>query len=144
MENNLMSTEDLKQAWRDLFTEVRENEAVNQEAFHAAFSATYALLVKHLNEESLDKDCMGIVAQAYLFASIKNDALDESCLAAFVLTERMLTYCAFSKSPETSGATNIYLAEARRDVRLNFEDVEGSMTKLTKVFKEIYWYKQST
>lgn len=143
MENNVMTVEELRQAWKNLYDEVKKEEAITKDAFYAAFAATYARLAEHLEADCLDKDHLGIIADAYLFASIKNDSLDETCLAAFVLTERMLNHCAFSKAAAATGAVTIYIAEARTDVRLNFENAEEALEKLAKVFKDIYWYKHS-
>lgn len=139
MDNNLTAYENLKQAWRTLNSDVKRNKKVKFELFKTAFSETYTLLANHLAEGSLDKRYVEIIAEAFLFANTKDDSLDENCLAAFVLTERMLTYCAFNKVPAAAGTVMIYVAEARREVCLSFEDVDESISELSKIFRDLFW-----
>ncbi len=143
MENKQATYEKLRQAWRNLNADVRKNKKVKFEHFNAVFEETYKMLSEFSVQESLDKGCVEVVAEAFLFANIKDDTLDENCMAAFVLTERMLSYCAFNSSSSAENALTIYIAEARREVRLDFSDVSESVSTLARIFKEFFLQKVS-
>jgi len=78
-----------------------------------------------------------------LFANLKGEHYDSTCLASFILTERMLSYCAFSSAPAAAATLPVYVMEARKDVRLSFSDVGDSMTKLVKILEDFYWKQLS-
>ena len=141
MDDVVMLAKNLKQAWRDLAIEVQKNRKIKFEMFDSTFSQTYSLLSKYLTESSLDKNYIELVAEAYLFANIKDETLDHMCLATFVLTERMLAYCAFGNATTLVEPSTIYIVEARRDILLDFNDVNKSISKLIKVFEHVYWKK---
>lgn len=141
MENAVMEIERIKQAWRDLTFDVPKNKKIKFEVFESAFSQTYALLLAHIDDKSLDKNLVELIAEAYLFANIKDDSLDSTCLAAFVLTERMLAGCAFGNAGSLIEASSIYIAEARRKILLDFGDVDSAISQLIKVFDGLYWNK---
>lgn len=139
MDDTVVLTNELKQAWRTLALEVKKERKIKIEAFYSTFSQTYSLLSKHIAENSLDKSYVELIAEAFLFANIKDEKLDNTCLAAFVLTERMLAHCAFDSSPSVVESSTIYLVDARREVPLDFNDASESISKLTKIFEDIYW-----
>lgn len=141
MENAVMEIEKLKQEWRDLAFDVPKNKKIKFEVFESAFSKTYALLLAHIDDKCLDKNLVELIAEAYLFANIKDDSLDSTCLAAFVLTERMLAGCAFGNAGSLIEASSIYIAEARRKILLDFGDVDSAISQLIKVFDGLYWNK---
>ncbi len=89
-----------------------------------------------LKENSVDKKYIGLIAEAYTFASIKDDKLGSTCLAAFVLTERMLDYCAFSSDLSEDKVPTVYVFELRKNIRLDFNNVTDSIYTLEKVLKE--------
>ena len=139
MENAIL-VEELKQAWRELSIEVTKNKRLKRELFDSTFSQTYALLQAHVAETVIDKAYAELVAEAYLFANAKDERLDSTCLAAFILTERMLHCCAFSVG-EKAEITSIYVVEARKEVPLSFGDVGDSIAKLSRIFEDSYWNK---
>lgn len=141
MNDATRSARKLAQDWRDLVIEIKKNKMLKFELFETTFSQTYSLLLKHSEEKSLDKNYIEMIAEAFLFANIKDEALDDKCLAAFVLTERMLTHCAFSTASASVETSMIYAVEARRDILLDFNNVGESISKLTKIFEGIYWKK---
>jgi len=144
MDETLISIEQLKQDWRDLAAEVKKSKKLKFELFESTFTKTYKLLLEHLAEEKLERRCVSLVAEAYLFANIEDSAVDSKCMAAFILTERMLTCCAFNSAPVAIEQAMIYLVEARREVLLNFLDVNESVSKLFKIFDEYYWKNTQT
>ena len=133
--------EKLRQDWKNLGVDVRKSKQLKIEKFDAVFSQTYSLLSKCSAESNVDKLYVGLIAEAYLFANIKDDTVDSSCLAAFVLTERMLNCCAFNVTTETAGAS-IYVFEVRKDVALDFNKVRESVCELSRIFEEVYWKKR--
>lgn len=139
MSDTVISLEELKQNWKVLFFEIQKSKRLKYDLFDATFSQTYSLLSEHLTEVSLDKSYIELIAEAYLFANIKDDSLDNKCLAAFILTERMLSCCAFNSPPFAAEAATVYVFEARKDVRLNFSDVGDSINKLEHIFESNYW-----
>ncbi len=144
MENAVMLVENLTQAWRGLVAEVQKNKKIKFEMFNSTFSQTYSLLAKHSTENSFDRKCIALIAEAYLFANIKDETLDHTCVAAFVLTERMLAYCVFGNASALTEPSTIYVVEARRDIPLDFNDVDESISKLTKVLEDMYWKKNKS
>ena len=139
MEETTIVTQNLKQEWRDLCAEVTRCKKLKIEMFDSAFSQTYAILAEHAEEKQLDKDLVSLVAEAYLFANIKDDSLDNKCLAAFVLTERMLNCCAFNSIAKTVDSTTIYIVDARKEVYLDFKEACDTVSRLTKIFEDMYW-----
>ena len=139
MSEPIISAKELTQAWRDLAADVNKNKKLQYERFEPIFSQTYSLLAEQLSESALDKTYVEMVAEAYLFANIEDESLDHACFAAFVLTERMLNRCAFCSVPVPAAPPSIYVAEARKEVFLDFLDVNESINRLTNIFKDIYW-----
>jgi len=112
MEEKTIVIEDVTQAWRTLYLDIQKKSKLKIEAFNEVFSQTYTLLTERLPDSSLDKEIVALVAEAYLFANLKGEHYDSTCLASFILTERMLSYCAFS-SAGISPEETVY-APARR------------------------------
>ena len=67
--NKELELAQLSQAWADLHDELKKNNKINFEEFEKAFSKTYALLSKESAEEKLDKKCVEMILNAFLFAS---------------------------------------------------------------------------
>jgi len=143
MDENMILAEQLRQEWKKIRFEVKKSKKLNMELFNSAFSQTYSLLSKHLADKCLDKNYISLISEAFLFANIKDDTLDNTCVAAFILTERMLDYCAFHSEPVLAEKSMIYIFEMREEIELSFDDVNDSITKLTSIIGNIYWEKLS-
>ena len=141
MEDNKILVEELKKAWRDLGFEVLKNKKIKMEIFEPIFTQTYSLLTKYAAENSVDKNVAELIAEAFLFANIKDESLDSTCLASFVVTERMLHYYAFNTVAASNESTTIYIFEVRKEVPLNFNDVGETVIELARIFESIYWKK---
>ena len=139
MNDTVILIEELKLNWKALFLEIQKSKRFKFDLFSETFSHTYELLSKHLTESSLDKSYIELIADAYLFANIKDDSLGSKALAAFILTERMLNSCAFNASDSVIETAPVYIFEARKDVILNFTNVNESVNKLEKIFEKTYW-----
>lgn len=140
MEVNETIIKELETAWTNLYNEANRNRRFKVEVFERAFSQTYSLLKESLEKRELDKQWICLIAKAYLFAKVEDDALEDVCLAAAVLTERMLNSFAFRKSSAEEAST-IYLIESREEILLDFNDVNESISRLVKIYEEAYWRK---
>ena len=134
MDDNIVLIKELREAWKLLSFEIKKSKRIQIELFNDTFSRTYSLLSELSTENSLDKNCIELIAEAFLFANTKDDSLDQNCLAAFILTERMLTSCAFNTTSSPIKTSSVYVFETRSEITLNFNNVNESMLKLTEVF----------
>ena len=134
-----MTLEALKLGWKELNFNVRKRSRLDLSEFKRLFSETYALLSENSAADSLAKDCVEMIAEAYLFANTENREMDDSGLAAFVLTERMLASCAFNVSADVCDYSAVYVIESRKEVYLNFADVDESLRKLERVLADRSW-----
>lgn len=141
MDDNMILSEQLKQAWKSLGFEVKRDKKLKIEAFSSAFSQTYSLLSTHMSESSLDKKYIEMIVEAFLFANIKDNTLDNTCLAALILTERMLKSCLSGNNPSSAGQASIFIFETREEILIDFGDVNESINKLTNVIENIFWKK---
>ena len=130
--------EELKQEWRNLNLELRNRNRLDLTAFKRLFSETYSVLSKKSAADSIPKNCVELIAEAYLFANTNIRELGSSCLAAFVLTERMLNSCIFSGIQSECGISAVYVIEAREEVYINFNDVDEAMRKLEAVLEACF------
>ena len=135
MEEKIISVEKLTQDWRELSNGVKNSQKFKIENFEAAFSDTYELLLRTAEENVLDKKIAELVSEAFLFANSGGDAVESICLAAFVLTERMLDYCAFNSNSAAGNSAAIYVIEARKEIKLDFKNPSESVGKLKEIFE---------
>lgn len=133
---------ELETTWANLYSDVKKNRKFKFKVFENAYSQTFSLLKSSLKEPVLDKQLVRLIATAYLFAKNTDDSLEDSCLAATVLTERMLSNFAFRTS-NAEETTAIYIVEAHEELLINFNDVNESISKLVKVYENAYWRKLS-
>ena len=140
MEINETMIKGLEATWSNLCDEIKSKQKFKFDIFEAAFSQTFSLLKSSLAEQVLDKRYVRLIATAYLFANINDDSLENTCLAATVLTERMLNNFAFrtSNAEDTSA---IYIIESHKEILINFSDVNESISKLVKIYEEAQWRK---
>ena len=143
MEVNKEMLNELEITWANLYNEAKKNHKIKFEIFEAAFSQTFSLLKSSATEKVLDKQYVRLIATAYLFANINDDSLEDMCLAATVLTERMINNFAFRTS-NTEETSAIYIIESREEVLLNFYDVNESISKLLKIYENANWRKLTT
>ena len=137
-----IKTNELEKSWRSLYKELKQNKKVKFELFEAAYTQTYTLLKECAAKKTLDKHYVRLIAEAYLFASVHDDSCESQCLAATVLTERMLNSFAFQTATPEETAT-VYIMEAREEVQLNFSDVNESVSTLISIFDNAFWKKLS-
>ena len=140
VEVNETMTKELEITWANLYNEAKNKQKFKFEIFETTFSQTFSLLKSSLTEQVLDKRYVRLIATAYLFANINDDSLENTCLAATVLTERMLNNFAFrtSNAEDTSA---IYIIESHKEILINFSDVNESISKLVKIYEEAQWRK---
>lgn len=138
MEINKSKIFELKEMWKTLYREVKVNRKFKIDTFENAFSQTYMLLADCSAEASLDKQYVQLIAEAYLFANISDNMLESACLAACVLTERMLNTCAFNCTSDAAKTATVYVLEAHKEILLDFGDINESISKLAKVYDDVF------
>ena len=135
IEEKVISVERLTLDWRELSNGVKNSQKFKFEKFEAAFNDTYELLTKSAEAGALDRKTAALVSEAFLFANSEGDSVESICLAAFVLTERMLNYCAFSNKAASGDSASVYIIEARREIDLDFKNPGESVGKLKEIFE---------
>ncbi len=142
MEIKKSTMNELKETWQTLCLEISKNKKFKFEMFENAFSQTYSLLLEHSAEKCLDKEYIQLIAEAFLFAKINDDTVDSTCLAASVLTERMLNNFAFRDTPNPSELTTIYILESHKEIVLNFNDVNEAISTLKEAYESAFLKKR--
>ncbi|MBR7143101.1 MAG: hypothetical protein IKD06_06165 [Clostridia bacterium] len=142
MEINETMIKGLEATWSNLCDEIKRKQKFKFDIFEAAFSQTFSLLKSSLAEQVLDKRYVRLIATAYLFANINDESFENTCLAAAVLTERMLDNFAFHTS-NVEDTTAVYIIESRKEVLLDFNDVNESISKLVKIYEDAFWRKHT-
>ena len=139
MEFNENTIIELTESWKTLYKETKYSKKLKFDAFETAFSQTYLLLAECSKGESIDKRYIRLIAEAFKFASISDNNLENECLAALVLTERMLNSIAFNSTSEAPETAVIYILESHEEITLAFNDVNDSISKLAKVYSNAGW-----
>ena len=138
-EINVIDIIELVNSWEKLQFEVTKNNKFDFEFFSATFAKTYSVLSECATEPYVDKKYIPLVSAAYLFSNSKCKELDSKYLAALALTERLINSCAFNSSSSVPKGSMIYIFEMRKDVFIDFTDINDSISKLEKLFEEEYW-----
>ena len=131
-----MEARELARSWKNLDFELKKRKNIDLSAFVDVFSQTYDLLSQCATETVIKKEYISVIAEAYVFANADSNELDSKCLAILVLTERMLTDCAFRTYPTVPKGSEIYILEARRDVYVNYDYPAEAVEILEKAFDE--------
>ncbi len=134
-----MEVLELARSWKTLAFEMKRDKKVDLSVFCDVFTQTYELLSRCATENSVNKEYVAIIAEAFLFANADSNELSSKCVATLVLTERMLTDCAFRTHPTLPEGSEIYMLEARRDVYVDFNNPGESVAILEKAFDERFW-----
>lgn len=139
MEENKKILNDLLQGWKKLNIEIKTKKKIDMDLFKDVFTKTYSMLSGTAKDDTVSKESVEIVAEAYLLANTENKMLDSKYLAALVLTERMLNCYAFSSAADSSGVSTVYILDLRKEVKINFNNVSESMNLLESAFEANYW-----
>ena len=134
-----MEAMELVRNWRALAFEMKKEKKVDLAVFCDVFTQTYEMLSRCATENTVNKEFVSVIAEAYVFANADSNELSSKCLATLVLTERMLTDCAFRTYPTLPEGAEVYLLEARRDVYVSFQEPGESVGTLEKAFDEQFW-----
>ena len=144
MDEKNFELEQLTSNWVLLYNEIKKNGKFNFDTFDNAFSSTYQLLCQISTEPSIEKKFLSVITNAYLFAHADVSVnIDSKYKAALVLTERMLDSVMAENAIAPSGESTIYILEFRKEIRINFNDINDSIEVLAKVFEADYWNKIS-
>ena len=139
MDEKNITTFELVNCWEKLNFELKKNKKIDFDFFCDTFTRTYSLLTQFATTDSLDKKYIELISTAFLFANNLNNDLNGKCRAILTLTERMINCCAFNISTDIPQGTNIYILDSRKDVYINFNDIDESVMKLEKLFEENFW-----
>lgn len=139
MVENKKTVNELLQGWKKLNVEIKTKKKIDMDLFKDVFTKTYSMLSGTAKDDTVSKESVEIVAEAYLFANTENKMLDSKYLAALVLTERMLNCYAFSSAADSSGVSTVYILDLRKEVKINFNNVSESMNLLESAFEANYW-----
>ena len=129
----------LAQEWETLRVDLKRNKKMDFAQFNAAFNKTYTLLSQSAVDSTVDRALLPVIAAAVLFAGNDNRELDNKFRAALTLTERMISSCAFQGAVEPPIGTMVYIFEMRKDVYIDFTNVNESVTRIEKLFEEEFW-----
>ena len=129
----------LTQEWEALRSDLKRNKRMDFAQFNATFTKTYQLLARAAVESTVDRALLPVIAAAVLFTGNDNRELDNKFRAALTLTERMISSCAFQGAVEPPIGTMVYIFEMRKDVYIDFTNVNESVTKIEKLFEEEFW-----
>lgn len=135
---------ELAQAWRSLHLSVVVENKMSYDEFSKTFSETYSLLKGFTEENHIDKEYVELIANAYCFSNLPSAKYENKIGAAFVLTERMLKYCTMdSNACASAEGVTVYFMEDRKDVFLDFNNVDHSIAEVMSVIEANYWKKMS-
>lgn len=135
---------ELAQAWRSLHLSVVVENKMSYDEFSKTFSETYSLLKGFTEENHIDKEYVELIANAYCFSNLPSAKYENKIGAAFVLTERMLKYCTMdSNACASAEGVTVYFMEDRKDVFLDFNNVDRSIAEVMSVIEANYWKKMS-
>ncbi len=141
-EKELKEIEELERGWRKLSEDINRNKKIDIRIYEAVFSKTYALLKRYYKEPRIEKVHINLIVNAFLFANTESKELDFLYRAALVLTERMLTCCIAAGEEEAPEGAEVYVLTMRREVHIDFNDVDESLRTLAAVLEEDYWGRQ--
>lgn len=135
---------ELAQAWRSLHLSVVVENKMSYDEFSKTFSETYSLLKGFTEENHIDKEYVELIANAYCFSNLPSAKYENKIGAAFVLTERMLKYCTMdSNACASAEGVTVYFMEDRKDIFLDFNNVDRSIAEVMSVIEANYWKKMS-
>jgi hypothetical protein len=129
----------LAQEWDTLRSDLKYNKRMDFAQFNATFAKTYTLLSQTAVESTVDRALLPVIASAVLFTSNDSRELDNKFRAALTLTERMISSCAFQGAVEPPVGTMVYIFEMRKDVYIDFTNVNESVTRIEKLFEQEFW-----
>ena len=139
MEDTKTERMTLAQEWDALRQELKRNKRMEFAQFNSVFSKTYTLLSESAVESSVDRALIPVITAVALFANNDSRELDNRYRAALTLSERMLSACAYHGAVEPPIGTMVYIFEMRKDVYIEFTNVNESVTKIEKLFEEEFW-----
>ena len=135
---------ELAQDWKNLHMGIVVENKMSYDDFSKTFSKTYNLLKEFTKENHIDKEYVELIANAYCFSNLPSEKYENKIGAAFVLTERMLKYCTMDNNACASDeGVKVYFMEVRKDVFLDFNNVDSSISEIISVIEASYWKKMS-
>lgn len=131
---------DFNEGWKKLKAELDRINEIDLNLFETIFTGTYQILKQYSNDSRIDKEHIELIVNAYLFVNSAAKGLDFQYRAALVLTERMLDCYALGSG--TDDGTEVYILTMRKEVHIDFNDVEASLKTLSTALEEDFWGKR--
>lgn len=139
MDEIKIELEQLANHWKSLHHDIKTAGKLDFDVFADTFSNTYRLLCQTTSQPSVERKLLPIIMNAYLFAHADvSEHIDAKYKASLVFTERMLRSVMDGSGGDTS---TVYILELREEIRINFNDVTGSVASLARKFEIGYWNK---
>lgn len=144
MENKdftLDTVRELSESWNQLRIEMINRKKIEYDVFKKIFANTYNVMKEVVSKEQIDREYLGLILSAHNFANLQVDTKSDTSYAALVLTERMLQYCALDGNQKDSlhtGVSYLYILEERREVKIDFNNVDQSISTLTDILKRCW------
>ena len=139
MEENKISLEELIQNWDVLRFELKRSGKFSFDVFSSTFFGTFQMLSQFTTEPHIHKDYLPLILNASLFANSECKAMEFKQQAALVLTERMLSCCLSADPHCAHDRAPLYVLSLRKEVYVNFNNVDESIDRLAKLFEGNYW-----
>ena len=140
MDDKKMDLKQLADNWSLLANDIKKNSKINFDLFISTFSETYEILSEIASETCIDKKFIPVITNAYIFAytEVRPD-IDANYKAILILTERMLSTVTANNTVAPAGEVSIYILEARKEIQINLNDINGSIEKLMEALKTDHW-----
>ena len=141
MENKEITTDEIRtlsEDWNQLRLEIINRKKIDYDTFKKVFLNTYRVMEEVIEKEQIDREYLGLILSAHNFANLQVDTCSDTSYAALVLTERMLQCCALHDEQKKSAGTGVsylYILEERKEVKIEFNNVDQSISTLTDIIK---------
>ncbi len=137
MEEKKLCFKELVCGWEALNIALKNYNKIDLEIFGKTFTQTYLFFKEYSDKDKIKREHIDLIISAALFANADNKDIDFYCRAALVLTDRMLN-AVINNACESDKAV-VYILEARKEIYLDFNDVNASVKKLAKFFELDYY-----
>ena len=137
MENATVDTKLLASEWERLTFDLNLKGRLDFEVFKKTFAETFNLLRPYTVSDVIKKEYMDVIVKAYAVVTCEAEIANCYPQAAAILTERMLHHCVVNTAAADASGINIYLVESKKEVYINFEDIDYSIEVLAQAIEGV-------
>ena len=120
-DENIKLIETLSTEWRKLKSSLDKIDEMSVSYFIETFTKTEQFLSKYISENTIEKDCVPLIVDAYSFvdSEVGNDNVEMQ--AAKILTERMLYQYVINPevNDQNASCVTIYMVNSRRQLKID-------------------------